>query len=78
MVKELGYEVIERNISTTELFAAEEVFFTGTAAEIVPVVEISKRKIGNGVPGPITKQIMQEFEKIVRDPKEGVTIQFQD
>ncbi|MFQ5820440.1 MAG: branched-chain-amino-acid transaminase [Candidatus Heimdallarchaeota archaeon] len=77
LLKELGYEVIERNISTTELFAADEVFFTGTAAEIVPVVEISKRKIGNGLPGPITKQIMQEFEIIKRDPKEGIPIEFQ-
>ncbi len=77
LLKELGYEVIERNISITELFAANEVFFTGTAAEIVPVVEISKRKIGNGLPGPITKQIMHEFEKIKKDPREGIPIEFQ-
>lgn len=74
LAKDLGYEVYERDITPTELFTADEVFFTGTAAEIVPVVEINKRKIGEGVPGPITKHLMREFEKIVRNPKEGIPI----
>ncbi len=76
LANELGYEVFERNITITELFTSDEAFFTGTAVEIVPVVEINKRKIGNGLPGSVTKQIMQEFEKIVRDPKEGIPIEF--
>ena len=75
LAKDLGYEVYERDITPTELLTADEVFFTGTAAEIVPVVEINKRKIGDGTPGPVTKHLMKEFEKIVSDPREGVPIE---
>ena len=74
LARKLGYEVIEKNITPYELFNAEEVFFTGTAAEIVPVREINKRTIANGNPGPITKKLMEEFPKLVRDPKEGTLI----
>jgi len=74
LAQKLGYEVIEKNITPYELFNAEEVFFTGTAAEIVPVREINKRIIANGTPGPITKKLMEEFSKLVRDPKEGTLI----
>jgi branched-chain amino acid aminotransferase len=74
LAKSLGYEVIEKNITPYELFTADEVFFTGTAAEIIPVREINKRQIGNGKPGPITKRLMEEFSKFVQDPKYGVTI----
>lgn len=74
LARKLGYEVIEKNITPYELFNAEEVFFTGTAAEIVPVREINKRMIANGNPGPITKKLMEEFPKLVRDPKEGTLI----
>ena len=71
---ELGYTAKERNISPFELFTADEVFFTGTAAEIIPVREINKRKIGSGKPGPVTRRLMEEFQKTVRDPKEGIPI----
>ena len=74
LAEKLKYNVVERNITPNELFNADEVFFTGTAAEIVPVREVNKRTIGNGKPGPITKQLMKEFSKIVRDPKEGTVI----
>ncbi|MDH7478318.1 MAG: branched-chain-amino-acid transaminase [Candidatus Bathyarchaeota archaeon] len=74
LARKLGYEVIEKNITPYELFNADEVFFTGTAAEIVPVKEINKRMIGNGNPGPVTKKLMTEFAKIVQDPKEGIPI----
>lgn len=74
LATKLGYEVVEKNITPYELFNADEVFFTGTAAEIVPVREINKRQIGNGEPGPVTKHLMEEFSKIVRDPKEGIPI----
>lgn len=74
LARTLGYEVIEKNITPYELFNAEEVFFTGTAAEIVPVREINKRQIGNGAPGLITKRLMTEFLKLVQDPKEGIPI----
>jgi branched-chain amino acid aminotransferase len=74
LAKSLGYEVIEKNITPYELFTADEVFFTGTAAEIIPVREINKRQIGDGKPGPITKRLMEEFSKLVQDPKHGVPI----
>jgi branched-chain amino acid aminotransferase len=74
LAKSLGYEVIEKNITPYELFTADEVFFTGTAAEIVPVREINKRQIGDGKPGPITRRLMEEFPKLVQNPKHGVPI----
>ena len=74
LARKLGYSVVERNITPNELFNADEVFFTGTAAEMVPVREINKRVIGDGKPGPITRRLMEEFEKLTRDPKEGTLI----
>jgi branched-chain amino acid aminotransferase len=74
LAKSLGYEVIEKNITPYELFTADEVFFTGTAAEIIPVREINKRQIGNGKPGPITKRLMEEFSRLVQDPRHGTPI----
>jgi branched-chain amino acid aminotransferase len=74
LAKKLGYEVMEKIITPFELFNADEVFFTGTAAEIIPVREINKRQINDGKPGPITRRLMEEFGKLVRDPKEGVPI----
>jgi branched-chain amino acid aminotransferase len=70
----LGYEVTEKNVTPYELFNADEVFFTGTAAEIVPVREINKRSIGDGRPGPIARRLISEFSRMVHDPKEGITI----
>ncbi|NWF87099.1 branched-chain-amino-acid transaminase [Candidatus Bathyarchaeota archaeon] len=74
LARKMGYEVKEKNITPYELFTANEVFFTGTATEIVPVREINKRTIGNGAPGVITKRLMAEFSKMVRDPEEGISI----
>lgn len=74
LARKSGYEVNEKNITPFELFNADEVFFTGTAAEIIPVREINKRQINDGKPGPITRRLMAEFAKVVRDPKEGVLI----
>ena len=74
LARKLGYEVKDKNITPYELFNAEEVFFTGTAAEIIPVREINKRTIHDGKPGPITKRLMAEFAKLVRDPNQGTVI----
>jgi branched-chain amino acid aminotransferase len=74
LAEKSGYETEEKNITPYELFNADEVFFTGTAAEMVPVREINHRQIGDGRPGPITKRLMQEFAELVRDPKEGTLI----
>ncbi len=74
IAKRLGYTVIKKEITPTDLFLADEVFFTGTAAEIVPVKEINKRTIGNGRPGPITIRLMEEYHRLVADPEEGIPI----
>jgi branched-chain amino acid aminotransferase len=74
IAEKLGYRVVKKEITPADLFIADEVFFTGTAAEIVPVKEINKRKVGDGKPGPITRRLMDEYDKLVHDPKEGVPI----
>ncbi len=74
IAKNLGYEVIERNLTVTELYEADEAFLTGTGAEIMPIREVNKRKIGEGKMGPITEKILEEFKRIVQDPNEGIPI----
>ncbi|WP_457625718.1 branched-chain amino acid transaminase [Persephonella sp.] len=66
IAKDLGYEVEERHIARTELYVADEVFFCGTGAQVSPVVEIDHRKIGNGKPGKITKEIQSVYFDAVR------------
>ena len=74
LADELGYELRDRAITPFELLTADEVFLTGTMAEIVPVVKINGVPIGNGRPGPVTKEIIRNFQRITQDPKEGVPI----
>ncbi len=59
----------ERSISRDELYIADEVFFTGTAAEVTPVREIDERKIGAGSRGPLTKRLQDRFFQLVRGPE---------
>ena len=66
LAKDLGYKVTEENITRSDLLLADEVFFTGTAAEVTPVSEIDGRKIGNGVRGPITEKIQTKFFDVVK------------
>ncbi len=71
IANDLGYEVVERNLARAELVLAEEVFLSGTAAELVPVVEIDDHAIGSGEPGPITREIARVFDEALhgRDPR---------
>ena len=62
---EMGLPVIEKRITRDELYAADEVFFTGTAAEVTPIREIDNREIGIGERGPITTEIQQRYFDIV-------------
>ena len=64
--EELGLEVIERTIDRSELYVADEVFLTGTAAHISPVTELDRRAIGTGGAGPITKQLQKLFFDAMR------------
>jgi branched-chain amino acid aminotransferase len=75
LAKKMGIEVIERNITPNELFTADEAFFTGTAAEVAPIHDVNGRVIGAGKQGPVTKRILQEFLKALKDPNEGTPIQ---
>lgn len=74
LATKLKYEVREENITPYQLLNADEAFFSGTAAEIVPIREVNKRQIGDGMPGPVTKQLIAAFQKVIADPKEGVRI----
>jgi branched-chain amino acid aminotransferase len=62
IARDLGYEVLERDIARAELYLADEVFMTGTAAELVPVREIDDHAIGAGRPGPITLELQRAFD----------------
>jgi branched-chain amino acid aminotransferase len=66
LLRELGYDVVERSFTRDELWTADEVFFTGTAAEVTPVREIDDRRIGNGEPGPVTRRLQDHFFAIVK------------
>ncbi len=72
IIKKLGIPFTERNLSLYDLYTADEVFVTGTAAEIAPIVEVDGRKVGNGKPGKVTKRLMEEFERVTQT--EGVPI----
>ena len=63
---EYGVPVLERSIDRTELYAADEVFLCGTGAQISPVIEIDRRKVGTGRPGPITKDVSRTYFDAVR------------
>lgn len=66
IAKDKGIEVREERFTRDELYTADEAFFTGTAAEITPISEVDKRKIGKGKPGPITKEIQKIFFDTVK------------
>ena len=65
VARDLGYEVVEEIISRERLYSADEVFFTGTAAEVTPIRSIDRRTIGIGSRGPITEKIQKTFFDIV-------------
>ena len=65
LARDLGYEVIEEVISRERLYSADEVFFTGTAAEVTPIRSIDHRQIGIGRRGPISEKLQRTFFDIV-------------
>jgi branched-chain amino acid aminotransferase len=62
IAQDLGYEVIERDIARGELYHADEIFMTGTAAELTPIREVDDLPVGEGARGPITERIQSVFE----------------
>ena len=65
LAKEQGYDVVERIIKLEELYDADEVFFTGSAAEVTPIREIDDNSIGNGSRGPITEKLQSAYFDVV-------------
>jgi branched-chain amino acid aminotransferase len=62
IARDLGYEVVERDIARGELYLADEIFMTGTAAELTPLREVDDHPVGSGEPGPITRAVQTVFE----------------
>ena len=69
--EELGLDVVERSIDRSELYVADEIFLTGTGAQVAPVIEVDRRRVGDGEPGPLTMRVRDTYPKVVtgRDPK---------
>ena len=63
---DLDLEVFEKDISVDDVKLADEAFFTGTAAEVTPVVQLDQSKIGNGMTGKITRKIQKEYFDLIR------------
>ncbi len=70
IAEDLGYTVVERNIARAEMYLADEVFLSGTAAELVPVREVDNHKIGTGEPGEITRVLQATFDDAIHGRSE--------
>ncbi len=66
LAREMGMPVVEDRLTRDQLWLADEVFFTGTAAEVTPVREIDNRTVGEGTVGPVTKKIQARFFEVAR------------
>jgi branched-chain amino acid aminotransferase len=55
LLSEEGYEIVERTLDRSDLYYADEIFLTGTAAEVTPVREVDDRAVADGIPGPVTR-----------------------
>jgi branched-chain amino acid aminotransferase len=67
-----SYDILERDLGLFDLYTADEVFVTGTAAEVAPVTRVDGRIVGTGKPGPITKDLMEAFKELAKTT--GTTI----
>jgi len=72
LARKQGINVEEKVFTRYEIFSADECFLTGTAAEVIPVVKLDGRPIGNGKPGPITKRLLNDFKEYIKN--EGIPI----
>jgi branched-chain amino acid aminotransferase len=66
IARDLGIDVAHEPLIRTDLYTADEAFLTGTAAEVVPIREVDDRRVGDGTPGPITRQLQEIFFAAVR------------
>jgi branched-chain amino acid aminotransferase len=67
LAPELGFQVVEENLSLADFYGADEVFITGTVNQLVPVVEIDRRLIGEGGPGPVTSKLLNQYLSIAAE-----------
>jgi branched-chain amino acid aminotransferase len=65
LCEDLGIPFEERNFVRSELYLADELFFTGSAAEVTPIREVDRRQVGDGKPGPVTKRLQGGFQEVV-------------
>lgn len=72
IASDIGLRVVETNLTRYDLFNADECFLTGTAAELVPVTKIDGRTIGDGLPGPVTKKLLQRFRALTKESGEPI------
>jgi len=70
IARDLGYTVVERNIARAEMYLAEEMFMSGTAAELVPVREVDDHVVGTGKPGEITRVLQAAFDDAIHGRSE--------
>jgi branched-chain amino acid aminotransferase len=70
IARELGYEVVKKQVPREALYIADELFFTGTAAEVTPIASVDKISIGEGKRGPITARIQEYFFEVVAATRE--------
>ncbi len=66
IARDLGYEIVERDITRTELYMADEMFVTGTAAEVAAIREVDDHTVGGGTRGPVTTELQRVFEDAIR------------
>ena len=66
LLRDSGYQVLEERVTRDEVYISDEVFFTGTAAEVTPIREVDDRKIRGVVPGKVTKTLQQRFSDIAK------------
>jgi branched-chain amino acid aminotransferase len=66
LARSTGRTVVERTMDRHDIYTADECFLTGTAAELIPVVELDGRPIGEGKPGPVTRELLAKFHAMVR------------
>ncbi|HOP79308.1 MAG TPA: branched-chain-amino-acid transaminase [Armatimonadota bacterium] len=72
LAREGGYDVSEKTMTLYDVYSADECFLTGTAAEVIPVVKVDERIIGNGKPGAITGKLINAFRAYTK--REGVPV----
>jgi branched-chain amino acid aminotransferase len=70
IAQDFGYTVVERDVARAELYLAEEVFMSGTAAELVPVREVDDHPVGTGEPGEVTRVLQKAFDDAIHGRSE--------